>query len=269
MPLSKSNSKMFSKDSKSANDAEQAVSLDQFDFASKQGWDNFYRQMETTDVSSSPAMVSKSDANNYSQFSSENSPTSNNEDGIFEFEWHNSIPHHLILGEVEIGSRVLFVGNGNSNLPRELYNEHEGRTEVVCMDYSQPCIDILKSLHEKECPRMSFACGDVTNLVKTLDNQCIDAEGSFDYMVDKGLMDAMMCGEGWDSSNSRGVLQYFIEAKRALKPEGILILVSYKLSSATREYLQEAGASLGIQWTLDIEEKSNDRVSFSLGKYSQ
>ena len=33
-----------------------------------------------------------------------------------------------------------------------------------------------------------------------------------------------------------------------------------------KEYLENVGADLGIQWTLDIAEKSNERVSFSIGR---
>ena len=253
--------------SKPSRGAEE-LSLDQFDFASLKGWDEFYRQLETPLPLPTPTPTANADKDTQEL----------SDDGVFEFEWHSSISHSSIISEIDIGSKVLFVGTGNSNLPRQLYDAHAhahanangGKTEVACMDYSQPCIDMLQSLHRTECPRMTFACGDATDLVRTLERQGIDADSSFDYIVDKGLMDAMMCGEGWDSSDDGtgcgGVLQYLTEAKRALKSGGTFVLVSYKLSAATRDYLQGVGASLGIRWTLDIGDKSNERVSFSLGQ---
>ena len=308
------------------------VSLDQFDFASQKGWDDFYQQL---DASTSISTATPTTTTTTTTTTNIHTPPADvdSSSGVFEFDWHASIPHETILSEIKplasssVPCKVLFVGTGNSILPRRLYDEYRysrdddddgdggggggsdnDQMSITCMDYSQPSIDILRSLHQMDCPGMNFVCGDVNTLVRDLEQggvecvrirDCDDSDsgdgrgkgelqrecGIFDYVVDKGLMDALMCGEGWDSDidsatytgtdtdtgsasggGGRGVLQYFKEAKRVLKPGGTLILVSYKLSQATKEYLQRVGAHVGIQWTLDIEEKSNGRVSFSLGR---
>ena len=134
---------------------------------------------------------------------------------------------------------------------------------VVCLDYSQPCIDMLQQMHQESCPSMRFIQGDVTELKNVLERNDIGV--SFDYVIDKGLMDALMCGEGWDSNEA--VLKYFKEAKLSMTSRnGAFVLVSYKITSSTREYLEDVGDRVGIKWELDIPHKSNGRVSFSIGQ---
>ncbi len=220
------------------------IQLDTFDFSSRQGWDDFYRQV-------------KDDGENQMLNESLEGET-------FEFEWHSSIPHDFIISEIMESSKVLMVGTGNSRLPRELNDAHNGETAVVCMDYSKPCINMLKSLHQEDCPNMCFVCGDAMDISSSIQNNADisdpNHEGNdlFDFVVDKGLMDAMMCNEGCDLD------RYFREIRSVLKPGGKMILVSYKITSATRAYLESD--IVGLRWELDIEEKSNSRVSFSLGQ---
>jgi len=216
------------------------VSLDAFDFSSQKGWDEFYSR-----------------------------------DSIFEFEWHSSISHEMIISEIDKkASSVLMVGVGNSNLPRILYDARKGQTAVVCMDYSQPCLDMLRMMHAESCPRMEFICGDAKELDRIFvgAQNCIDGVDEeetssnepfyFDTIVDKGLVDAFMCGEGWN-----GDIELYMRGVAALLEKGVgrFILVSYKLTSSTKEYLIEIGRKYGLQWELDIQPKSNSRVSFSVG----
>jgi SAM-dependent methyltransferase len=206
-----------------------------FDFSSQDGWDRFYTIHQ------------------------ENS-----------FEWHSSIPHSFILDEIDRGSNVLLVGTGNSHLPRILYDHHEHSTQVICMDYSNPCIETLKELHEKDCPQMKFLCGDVMHLTMLmkdhfLDHSIIDDDLRTDckyleYVIDKGLMDALMCNEGFCFTLEK----YIRQIASVLKKNGKLILISYKLIPSTREFLETQGDKFGMKWEFDISEKSNDRVSYSV-----
>lgn len=225
----------------SENSVGEEVTLDAFDFSSRKGWDDFYSR-----------------------------------DRIFEFEWHSSVSHEMIVSEIDSnGSSVLMVGTGNSVLPRILYDAHEGRTSVVCLDYSQPCLDMLRTMHAESCPRMEFICGNAKELeqIFSRDANYIDGEEEeggdpndelfyFDTIVDKGLVDAFMCGEGWN-----GDLEPYMKGVAALLEKGIgrFILVSYKLNSSTKEFLIEIGRRHGLQWEFDVQSKSNSRVSFSVG----
>ena len=232
--------------------SQQEVDVSTFDFASKQGWNDFYQQREQKEQSgSSPTNVPVRPTSSTSRTSSDNS---------FEFEWHSSIDHSYILSSIEKGSNVLFVGTGNSNLPRSLYDAHDGNTKITCVDYSQPCIDMMENMHQASAPTMDFVCGDATDLVGLVGGG--SSSTPYDFVVDKGLMDAMVCGEGWDWDLER----YFKGVKSLLEERaGKIILITFKLTSPMKSYLDDIGESYDIIWDLDIEERSNERVSFSVG----
>lgn len=214
------------------------IELDQFDFSSKTGWDNFYTQLN----------INKDEVNITSDRDSKSYKT-------FEFEWHSSMQHENVISEIEKDAKVIVVGNGNSRLPREIYDYHDGEIDITCLDYSQPCVDMMLNLHSRECPRMDFVCGDVTKMNNLF-------EEKFDVLVDKGLMDALMCTEGFEKQ----VSEYWREAKKILKPDGKIILVAYKVSSSTWEFLDEIGKELNMEWT-EQESKGNGRISFIIGRY--
>lgn len=152
------------------------------------------------------------------------------------------------------------------------------------MDYSQPCIDMLRMLYDKDnYPNMDFICGEATDLKNCVEryfhgkknnddcrygnidineNSESGSKDSYNMIVDKGLMDAIMCDEGWNATLGK----YFQGVSLLLqKDSGKIILVSYKLSTSTREFLIDIGQKVGIEWEFDMVDKSNDRVSFSVG----
>ncbi len=234
-----------------------------YDFSSKQGWDDFYQQ--TT-------MQKRGDADADKNISSPESSLN-----PFQFEWHASIDPSTILSSLSTPTKfnknnILLVGNGNSDLPKLIHDHFEGRINIACLDYSQTCIDMLRIIYNDETTyhNMDFICGDATNLKNCIQNYYhINGDGyddddnlaSFDYIVDKGLLDAMMCDEGWNTK-----LEKYLEGVGGLlQSEGKFILVSYKLSTSTKEYLSDVGDKYGIHWKFDIVDKSNDRVSFSIG----
>jgi EEF1A lysine methyltransferase 4 len=195
-----------------------------FDFSSTVGWEEFYQEDDTV------------------------------------VEWHSSVSLEMIADLVPIRSNCLVVGCGNSNLPRFIHDQTPN-ISITCLDSSQTCLDQLKTLHASDCPRMSFLCGDAVNLSYTLDNGSC---GSYDSIVDKGLVDALMCGEGWNGP----VAQLFADVGKVLMPGGSYILVCYKLSASTREFLQQVGNEASLSWTFDLQ-GSNDRVSISIASKVQ
>ena len=297
---------LFRLQSTSAKRSASDVELDTSDFSSRGGWDAFYQQT-ATDID----IDDDEDSSATSKLLAGSEDSSTRGHGSFEFEWHSSISHDSIISEIQQRQqcpdpdpdplKVLLVGTGNSRLPRDLYEAHNGETTVVCMDYSQPCVDMLKQMHPtSDFPNMHFVCGDVMELshivgvgktgleqdeIHTQQSQSQSQSQSknqqyFDYVVDKGLMDALMCDEGCNLE------KYLGEVRRILKPNGgKMILISYKLTSSMMKFLSagnedeneneknkgsnnETDVSFhnGLQWNLDIETKSNARVSFSVGE---
>ena len=104
---------------------------------------------------------------------------------------------------------------------------------------------------------MSFVVGDATRLENIPD--VANVEGEIDAIVDKGLIDALMCGEGWNGDVER----LLTSAARQLKHGGTYVCVSYKLSTATKEFLLDVGRNVGLEWEFDLEDQNNTRVSLS------
>ena len=205
---------------------------DAFDFSSKTGWDQFYERRSI--------------------------PADDHDQLAFEpYEWHSSLDHDTVLQHAERGGSILFVGCGTSTMPLELYDLHEGKSHIICLDYSPSCIEQLAQSWGPTRANMSFLVGDATRLENMPD--IADSDEGIDAIIDKGLIDALMCGEGWNGDVER----LLASAAKQLRPNGLYVLVSYKLSSATKDFLLDVGKKDGLEWTFDLEDEDNNRVSLS------
>ncbi|KAJ8094447.1 hypothetical protein PM082_010881 [Marasmius tenuissimus] len=83
-------------------------------------------------------------------------------------------------------SRILMLGCGNSKLSEEMYDD--GYRNIVNVDYSGIVIEQMQTRHGQERPEMEWHEMDVRDLA-------FDA-ASFDVVIDKGTMDAMMTVKG-------------------------------------------------------------------------
>ncbi|KAG7362847.1 methyltransferase domain containing protein [Nitzschia inconspicua] len=221
-----------------------------FDFASPAEWDVFYRQQQL-------------DEHTYQ--------TPNT-------EWHDSVALEDIAAAVPPNSTCLVVGCGTSRLPQVLLQQPAPPRSLIMLDTSPTCLERLKQLYGDTCgtTTMDYVCGDATQLTQyfatssssknkiNIDISCTTAttrgfksyattatrESSVDIIVDKGLMDAILCSEGWDGPLER-MLQ---EASQVLKPAiGQYLLISYQLPRTTREFLVEVGRDVGLEWEYDVD----------------
>ncbi len=224
-----------------------------FDFSSRIGWDNFYKE---GNQSGDEQILEK-----------------------LEYEWHSHIPHSVIVdaiaptidaaskyyatveAENELPS-ILLVGTGNSALPRILHDAFDSPVRVTCLDYSPVCVEMIRSMYADLCPNMDFVLGDATRLKETLDF-------SYDVIVDKGLLDALMCGEGFDSDLEK--LMGGIDTVLTHRDWGIYVLVCFQLSKSNREFFNELtdrgeSQNPNLFWNFDIPVKGseNGRATFNL-----
>ena len=210
----------------------QSTNTDAFDFSSKSGWDLFYKKR---------------------------GKFSHNELAFEPYEWHSSLSHDEIFSTLPancIDGSILVVGCGNSLLPIDLYKYHEGQSHIICLDYSSSCINqLIDSWGSRS--NMTFVVGDASRLENIPD--VANVKGSINAIIDKGLIDALMCGEGWNGDVER----LLTSAARQLKRGGSYICASYKLSAATKEFLLDVGTTAGLEWEFDLEDKDNTRVSLS------
>ena len=157
---------------------------------------------------------------------------------------------------------LLMIGCGTSNLPQYMLNRYP-KWRIVLLDSSQTCIDILKERY-RENKEFSFICGDVANMSGLLQEEeeedvankkttISDEDATIsaptptvlvDCVYDKGLLDALLCGEGWNGP----VATLLEQVAAVLKPGGSYVLVSYRLPPSTQEFLMEQGSLWGLQW---------------------
>jgi len=225
--------------------------LNQFDFSSCAEWDRFYKEAEMSSNS-----ICTDDARKVPKY----------------YDWHASLPNELVIGQIpDTATNVVVVGCGTSYLPQQLYNHRVTRDQqitIVCLDYSKICIDQLQHFYEQSVQKaftstnnnssMSFVHGDATCLVESLGEENI---GQVDVILDKGLIDALMCGDGWDGDVER----LFSGVSSLLRSNGLYLLISYKLSRSVQALLMQIGEACGIDWKFDIP-PSTPHVSFSIGR---
>jgi hypothetical protein len=165
------------------------------------------------------------------------------------YEWHSSIAITDILQHVPDGP-ILMIGCGNSRLPDFFSNR-----QVTLLDSSPTCMDVLRKRYAHE-EKFDYICGDVLTMGSLLAHR----KGYYASIIDKGLMDAILCGDDWDN-----IIQRLMEQTSMLL-KGKYVLVSYRLPLSTQSYLQQAGENYGIEgWKFHVT-GSNDRVGISLAR---
>ena len=165
---------------------------------------------------------------------------------------------------------ILIIGCGNSSLPRILHDAFDHPVRITCLDYSKVCIDMIREMYSDGCPNMDFVVGDAMQLREVINahHNC-NEDYKYDVVIDKGLMDALMCGEGFDCDT----LQKGIDQVLTSKDWGMHVLICFPLIKGIKENLTELGQQLDEQnlfWRFDlpVQGSENGRASFNVGKRS-
>ena len=110
-----------------------------------------------------------------------------NDDNEMYFDWLLSFSDvcHIIRKVISPKDEILCVGCGNSPMPIEMYDA--GFTNQVCIDNSGAVITKMRDCESAKRPEIEWRCMDATK-TSFLD-------GTFDVVVDKGLLDCLLCGE--------------------------------------------------------------------------
>lgn len=110
-----------------------------------------------------------------------------------------------------------------------------GFTNITSIDISPV---VIQQMNERFTDReMEYIVMDATNM-EVLPNEC------FDLVLDKALMDSILCGD----DSFRKVQLMVGEMHRVLKPGGVLILCSYGLPATRMGYFKNAG----FDWTMNF-----------------
>ncbi|VAH31692.1 unnamed protein product [Triticum turgidum subsp. durum] len=126
------------------------------------------------------------------------------------FEWYAEWPQikapllSLLLGEE--GTEILVPGCGSSSLSEQLYDL--GFRRITNVDFSRVIVADMLRRHARVRPQMRWRVMDMTNMQFP--------DGSFDFILDKGGLDALMEPE----VGTKLGMKYLDEAKRVLKLGG-------------------------------------------------
>ena len=137
------------------------------------------------------------------------------------FEWYGDwntlgpLLRHVIPAQE---SRILVPGCGNSCLSADLYDQ--GYEQVTNVDFSETCVREMLLQHVRKRPKMRWLVMDMTDLKAF-------GGGSFDVVVDKGSLDALM-GDSEDREGTASGKKFLEEVKRVLKSEegGAYVIVT-------------------------------------------
>lgn len=105
------------------------------------------------------------------------------------------------------------VGCGNAVLSEDMVND--GYQEIVNVDISAVVIEAMQKKYQ-DYPQLKYEKMDVRDM-SAFENS------SFDSVVDKGMLDSLMCGPNAHPN----VGKMLEEVRRVLKPGGVYILITY------------------------------------------
>eukprot|EP01097_Dermamoeba_algensis_P006370 TRINITY_DN3997_c0_g1_i1.p1 TRINITY_DN3997_c0_g1~~TRINITY_DN3997_c0_g1_i1.p1 ORF type:complete len:189 (-),score=30.98 TRINITY_DN3997_c0_g1_i1:559-1125(-) len=121
------------------------------------------------------------------------------------------------------------IGCGNSNMSDDMYKD--GYTDITNIDISSV---VVKQMQEQQ-PYLKFLCMDATQM--SFENN------SFNYVLDKGTIDAILCGE----NSIQNVRKVCAEVSRVLKPKGVFFVITYGKPRTRLVYFKKRE----YQWKVD------------------
>ncbi|KAG0556972.1 hypothetical protein KC19_11G092000 [Ceratodon purpureus] len=133
---------------------------------------------------------------------------------VGSFDWYQTYANMAPLINMYIpkSDNVLMVGCGNAVISEEMIND--GYETITNIDISQVVIDAMKEKY-KNMPQLRYQRMDVRQLNYKAKE--------FDSVIDKGMLDSLMCGP----SASTNVASMIKEIYRVLKPGGVYMLITY------------------------------------------
>ncbi|KAF7723564.1 hypothetical protein EC973_001853 [Apophysomyces ossiformis] len=144
-------------------------------------------------------------------------------------------------------SSILILGCGNSTLGEDMYND--GYKNITNIDYSATVIENMKQRCSHQ-PEMKWMEMDIRDLRFE--------DESFDVVIDKGTMDALMCDRGdvWDPSEDliADVKGEVDEVQRVLKVGGVFLYITFGQPHFRKRHLNKPLIAITLRITEHNEE---------------
>lgn len=132
------------------------------------------------------------------------------------FDWYQGFSglEPVLKQHVPTTSNILHVGAGTSQLQADMV-QRGGYQSILNTDISSVVVQHMQELH-KSIPQLQYRIGDARSMPEF-------KNGAFDAVIDKGTLDAVLCGEH-AGDNATSMLD---ECSRVLRPGGVLMVVTY------------------------------------------
>ncbi|KAL6620195.1 hypothetical protein ACP70R_035334 [Stipagrostis hirtigluma subsp. patula] len=169
----------------------------------------------------------------YSSSSGSPAPGGGGGGGEF-FDWYQTYPalRPLLRACLPASSRFLMLGCGNSLLSEDMAKD--GYQDIVNIDISSVVIEQMREKHA-DVPQLTYMQMDVRDM-------SVFGDESFDCVLDKGTLDAMMCAD----DAPHGASKMLAEVARLLQPRGIYLLITYGAPKERVPLLNQAGCRWNI-----------------------
>lgn len=141
------------------------------------------------------------------------------------FDWYQRYSgiQELICKYIKKDDNILVAGCGNSRLSEDMLED--GFANIMNIDASSVVVDQMTEKY-KDKPALQFQQMNVCSLEF--------AAESYDAVIAKGVLDALLCGEG----STANVAKMCAEITRVLKPSGVFFIVSYGVPENRMQYLE-------------------------------
>ncbi|KAL0210039.1 hypothetical protein P9112_010123 [Eukaryota sp. TZLM1-RC] len=151
------------------------------------------------------------------------------------FDWYLTYVNlrEILAPHLNENARILVVGCGNSRLSYQLYEE--GYKNIVSMDISDLVIDQMREKYKESAPELEWVTMDVRKLDFPSE--------SFDIVLDKGTMDALLCGK----DSFENVYAAHKEINRILKPDGVYVNVTYGQPESREDHFKRQGLNWNVE----------------------
>ncbi|GAQ78792.1 S-adenosyl-L-methionine dependent methyltransferases [Klebsormidium nitens] len=144
---------------------------------------------------------------------------------VVPFEWYQKYDglRDLLKKYIHATADILMLGCGNSALSEDMAKD--GYYDITNVDISPTVIKAMKMKH-LDLPQLKWVCADARSMT-------IFKSGSLDAVIDKGTLDALMCGDEATENVNSMVSEVF----RLLRPGGVYLMVSYGEPTTRMPYL--------------------------------
>jgi len=150
-----------------------------------------------------------------------------------DFDWYQQYGHlEVLFSCIRNDMNVLVTGAGTSRIGVEL--AERGVASVQHIEQSEHAVNAMKARYGNS-GGATWAQMDVCKMTT--------ANGTFDVVVDKACLDAILCEEG----GTRKSQLYMKQVARVLKPNGKLILISTGHEAIRRSYLSNSFEEIYVE----------------------